>query len=126
SSAPARERVIGAITTRLRSSRRPSWVGSKSLGIGSPSDRKRGRASANELRKALEQGLVGAGRAIGPERLDADLIRARGEVRLDVLGDLLGRAPADEGVDQAVGAAACEVRVDEAELLQVVLVVGQA
>ena len=54
------------------------------------------------------------------------MIGASLPVRLDAIAQRLLVTPADQRVDQRVAAAAREVLLDEAELLETLLIVGRA
>ena len=80
----------------------------------------------NQVREGFEQRFVGARGAVGAEGLDADLVRAGVEMGLDVGGDLLGRRPSRRARRRSRHCRRLRSRRREAELLQVVLVVGQS
>src|SRR5205085_2109149 len=74
-------------------------------------------------RQQGQQLLVGAARAVGADRLDADMVGARIPMFLDALADRRLVAPGDIGVDEAVRTATAEVVIAKAEAAPIVHII---
>src|SRR5437588_10509957 len=107
------EYISGA---RLLARLRPACGGervSKNVGCGAGGVKVRRLAAAR--RQHCQYLFVRPARAVGADRLDADMIGAGVPMFLDALADRRLVAPGDIGVDEAVRAAAAEIVIAKAE-----------
>src|SRR5580700_3193221 len=91
-----------------------------SVAVGAPSSVPRSSVSGREQ---FENALVDAARAVGRDRLDADMVGAGVPMLLDTGADRRLVAPREHRVDETAGAAACEIAVAKAHAPPVVDVI---
>src|SRR5580692_6433867 len=84
---------------------------------------RQGRRLAAGRRQQCQHLLVRPTRAVGADRLDADMVGAGVPMFLDALTDRRLVAPGDIGVDEAVRATAAEIVIANAETAPVVAVI---
>src|SRR5437667_10536508 len=81
------------------------------------------RLAAGARRQQRQHLLVGSPRAVGADRLDANMVGAGVPMFLDALADRRLAAPGDIGIDEAVRAAAAEIVIAKAETPPIVDVI---